>query len=77
MKKQSNKAQLFCVDVFQIRYGPYFGVRSEGSCRVAQKFQAPKKGLRIYRNPLFFMARPLGLEPRTYGLEVRCSIQLS
>ncbi len=23
------------------------------------------------------MARPAGLEPATYGLEVRCSIQLS
>ena len=30
----------------------------------------------VYKNGLF-MARPAGLEPATYGLEIRCSIQLS
>lgn len=29
------------------------------------------------RKPLPDKARPVGLEPTTYGLEVRCSIQLS
>ncbi len=29
------------------------------------------------RNPLIFMVRLAGFEPATYGLEVRCSIQLS
>jgi hypothetical protein len=28
-------------------------------------------------NPLNFMVRLAGFEPATYGLEVRCSIQLS
>ena len=27
--------------------------------------------------PLYVLARPQGFEPRAYGLEVRCSIQLS
>ena len=29
------------------------------------------------RNPLIFLARLEGFEPPTYGLEVRCSVQLS
>ena len=32
---------------------------------------------RIVRNFLIFLARLEGVEPPTYGLEVRCSIQLS
>ena len=36
-----------------------------------------KKGLANVANPLISLARPQGLEPRTYGLEVRCSILLS
>ena len=28
-------------------------------------------------NPLYYLARLAGFEPATYGLEVRCSIQLS
>ncbi len=28
-------------------------------------------------NPLYYMARPRGLEPPTYGLGIRCSILLS
>ena len=38
----------------------------------------PKKGLWLKcRNPLRLMVRLAGFEPATYGLEVRCSIQLS
>ena len=38
----------------------------------------PKKGLWLEcRNPLRLMVRLAGFEPATYGLEVRCSIQLS
>ena len=31
----------------------------------------------ILAKPLFYMVRLVGFEPTTYGLEVRCSIQLS
>ncbi len=36
-----------------------------------------KKGLAESANPLILLARLGGFEPPTYGLEVRCSIQLS
>ena len=47
--------------------------KSSGKCFY---FQVPKKGLRIYRNPHFLLARPLGLEPRTYGLEVYILVKM-
>ena len=36
-----------------------------------------KKGFPNYRKAFFNSVRPLGFEPKTYGLENRCSIQLS
>ena len=36
-----------------------------------------KKGLNRCRSSPFFLVRPTGFEPVTYGLEGRCSIQLS
>lgn len=35
----------------------------------------PKR--QVYRLACFFLVRPVGLEPTTAGLEVRCSIRLS
>jgi hypothetical protein len=40
-------------------------------------FTHTKKGLTVRTIPLIFMARLARLERATYGLEVRCSIQLS
>ncbi len=45
--------------------------------RVSLEYQSIKKGLASFANPLNLLARPSGFEPETYGLEVRCSIQLS
>ena len=33
--------------------------------------------LKTDRQPIEILARPAGFEPATYGLEIRCSIQLS
>ncbi len=49
-----------------------------GGFRIDKKWT--KKELQIMNeicNPLFFLVRLEGFEPTTYGLEVRCSIQLS
>ena len=37
----------------------------------------PKKTYSKSHNSLFLLVRQAGFEPATYGLEVRCSIQLS
>ena len=55
----------------------------KGLNRIAPNFHVPgmspsKKAIKSKRpNRLILLVRPAGFEPATYGLEVRCSIQLS
>ncbi len=45
--------------------------------KTALNVRSEKGETGITCNPLNFLARLKGFEPLTYGLEVRCSIQLS
>ena len=50
----------------------------KGISAARRRFLTQKKGLWLKcRNPLKILVRLAGFEPATYGLEVRCSIQLS
>jgi hypothetical protein len=73
------------------RFGVYFngnkaclkngGAGAVGSTgqgiNAAEKEPAPRESRVAFAVPLIFLARLAGFEPAAYGLEVRCSIQLS
>ena len=48
-------------------------MRQNAPIRASNKKGVKRKTL----NPLILLVRQAGFEPATYGLEVRCSIQLS
>lgn len=79
------KKKVKFLDIIQISYQDYsilLGMIYEHVKRFGENlkkkyFGVVVKGLKHGNIEAKYLARPVGVEPTTYGLEVRCSIQLS